>query len=129
MSKPVCTNAEATLMKAPCLFPGHKTNIIIVQICFDAVLRACTLHPVNQYRIRKPFQDIQSQTRRDGAQLFPERFLAIKPERRLAIQRTRDNEEYGRYAELLQLRRHDRCIAAFAVIKCKQAKRSLAATI
>src|ERR1700719_1393708 len=128
MSKPVCSNTEATLMKAPCLFPGHKTDIIIVQVCFDAVLCARTLHPVNQYRIRKLFQDIQSQTGRDGTQLIPKRFIAIKPERGLAIERTRDDKEYGRYPELLQLPRHYCCVAPFTVVKCNEAAPSPPAT-
>src|ERR1700730_202128 len=129
MSMPVCSNAEATLMKAPYLFPCHKANIIIVQVGFDAVLQARTLHPVNQYSIRKLFQDIQSQTGRDGAQLFPKCFIAIKPERRLAIKRTRDHKERGGYSELLQLRCQYGYVAPLNLVKCEQAEGSLAATI
>ena len=47
VGKTVSSNAEPTLMKGAHLLPSHKSNILVLQVCVDAVAGARALHSVN----------------------------------------------------------------------------------
>jgi hypothetical protein len=122
MCVPVCSNAEAALMKVPGLVPSHRANIVIVQVGFHTALCAGAFQAVYQQVIRDLFYSLHPKTERFRAKPATKGPIAIKPKGCLTAEITRDDKKHRRYSEPLQLGGHDSCIAALAVVECQQAE-------